>query len=124
MSEVLENGHTIKDHFMSNELYDHLKRIAQITLPALGTLYFALAQYWNWPNSEQVVGTIMAVDAFLGILLGYSSRKYEQSGAKYDGDIEVARLEDGTKQFQLNLNGDPNELDNQKQVVFKIKPTS
>jgi hypothetical protein len=122
MSEVLENGHTVKDHFLSNEMYDHLKRLAQITIPALGTLYFALAQYWQWPNSEQVVGSIMAVDAFLGILLGYSSRKYEQSGAKYDGDMEVYQLEDGRKSYQLSLNDGPEGLDTQKQVVFKVKP--
>lgn len=122
MSEILENSHTVRDHFMSNAVYDHLKRIAQISLPAIGTLYFALAQYWNWQNSEQILGSIMAVDAFLGILLGYSTVKYNKSDAKYDGQIEVAQLENGTKRFQLNLNSDPNNLDRQSEVVFKIKP--
>ena len=61
---------------MSNKVYDILKFIAQILLPALGTLYFALASIWGLPYGEQIVGTITAVDAFLGALLGISTRKY------------------------------------------------
>lgn len=63
---------------MSNRTYDVLKFIAQIFLPALGTLYFALASIWNLPYGEQVVGTITAVDAFLGALLGISTKKYNE----------------------------------------------
>lgn len=63
---------------MSNKTYDVLKSIAQIFLPALGTLYFALASIWNLPYGEQVVGTISAVDAFLGALLGISTKKYNE----------------------------------------------
>lgn len=61
---------------MSDKLYDTLKWIAQIALPALGTLYFALAATWGLPYGEQVVGTITAIDTFLGALLGISSAKY------------------------------------------------
>lgn len=63
---------------MSNKTYDVLKFIAQIVLPALGTLYFALAGIWGLPYGEQIVGTITAVDAFLGALLKWSSWKYEK----------------------------------------------
>ena len=62
---------------MSNKTYDVLKWIAQIFLPAVGTLYFALASVWGLPYSEQIVGTITAVDTFLGVLLGISSAKYK-----------------------------------------------
>lgn len=61
---------------MKNSTYDILKWIAQLLLPALGTLYFALAQIWGWPYGEQVVGTITAVDAFLGVILGISTYNY------------------------------------------------
>lgn len=61
---------------MTNKMYDILKFIAQILLPALGTLYFALASIWGLPYGEQIVGTITAVDAFLGALLGLSSKRY------------------------------------------------
>lgn len=58
---------------MSNKTYDVLKYIAQIVLPALGTLYFALASIWGFPYAEQVVGTITALDTFLGVILKVSS---------------------------------------------------
>lgn len=61
---------------MSNKTYDVLKKIAQIWLPALGTLYFALASIWGLPYAEQIVGTITAVDTFLGIVLGISTENY------------------------------------------------
>ena len=64
---------------MSNKVYDALKYVAQIVLPALATLYFALAQIWGLPYGEQVVGTITAVDAFLGALLRLTTIKYEKS---------------------------------------------
>ena len=62
---------------LSNKTYDILKWIAQILLPALGTLYFALASIWGFPYAEQIVGTITAVDTFLGVLLGLSSKNYK-----------------------------------------------
>lgn len=61
---------------MSNKNYDILKYIAQILLPALGTLYFGLAQIWHLPYAEEVVGTITVLDTFLGVLLKISSDKY------------------------------------------------
>lgn len=66
---------------MSNKTYDILKWIAQILLPAIGTLYFAIAQIWGLPYSEQIVGTITALDAFLGAVLGVSTKAYmEEQG--------------------------------------------
>lgn len=61
---------------MSNKTYDVLKFFAQIVLPAIGTLYFALASIWGFPYGEQIVGTITAVDAFLGAILGISTARY------------------------------------------------
>lgn len=61
---------------MSNKTYDVLKYIAQIVLPALGTLYFALANIWGFPYGEEVVGTITAIDTFMGVLLKISSNQY------------------------------------------------
>ena len=61
---------------MSNRVYDVLKYIAMILLPALGTLYFALAKIWGFPYATEIVGTISAVDAFLGALLQISTNQY------------------------------------------------
>lgn len=71
---------------MSNKVYDVLKFIAQILLPALGTLYFALAKIWGFPYAAEIVGTISAVDAFLGALLGIST-------AKYNAEVQAAETQ-------------------------------
>ena len=63
---------------MSNKTYDILKFIAMILLPALGALYFALEGIWNLPYGEEIVGTITAIDTFLGALLGISNAKYKK----------------------------------------------
>lgn len=67
---------------MSNRLYDCLKYIAQIALPAIGALYFALSQIWGLPYGEEVVGTITALDCFLGALLGISTAIYNKGADK------------------------------------------
>lgn len=67
---------------MRNETYDLLKWIAMYLLPAFGTLYFALAGIWGFPYGEQIVGTITAVDTFLGVILGISTNTYNKTGEK------------------------------------------
>lgn len=64
---------------MSNKVYDVLKWIAMVALPAAATLYFALAGIWGWSYGEQVVGTITAIDTFLGVVLGISSVQYKKA---------------------------------------------
>jgi hypothetical protein len=68
---------------MSNKMYDVLKWIAQLFLPAAATLYFALANIWGLPYGEEIVGTITAVDAFLGVILGISSKVYYDDLSNY-----------------------------------------
>lgn len=63
---------------MKNRTYDAWKFIAQVLLPAAGTLYFALSGIWGMPYGEQIVGTITAIDAFLGAILKISTAKYEE----------------------------------------------
>lgn len=63
---------------LKNSTYDILKWIAQYLLPAAGTLYFALASIWGLPYGEQIVGTITAIDTFLGVLLGVSTINFNK----------------------------------------------
>lgn len=67
---------------LPNKIYDILKFFAQIVLPAISTLYLALAGIWNLPFGEQISGTIMAIDTFLGVLLGISSANYNKNNNK------------------------------------------
>lgn len=68
---------------LDNKTYDVLKWVAQIFLPALGTLYFALSKIWGLPFGEEIVGTIVALDTFLGALLGISTEKYKREQELY-----------------------------------------
>ena len=117
--------HEAKDDsksYFSSGLYDSLKFLAQIVLPALGTLYFALAGIWGLPSATQVIGSITAVDAFLGVVLGISSSSYEKSGAKYDGSMVVKNDPDEGKQvvsFVTNTE-DPRDILGKKEVTFKV----
>ena len=64
---------------MNNKVYDVLKYIAQIALPAVGVAYFGLSQLWGFPFGEEVVGTITIADTFLGTLLGISTMNYNKT---------------------------------------------
>ena len=67
---------------MSNKMYDALKWIAMILLPAIGALYFTLASIWGLPYAEQIVGTITGIDTFLGVILGISTSQYNKSSMR------------------------------------------
>lgn len=104
---------------MTNKTYDILKFIAQIVLPGLGTLYFALAGIWGFPYGEQIVGTIAAIDAFLGAILGISSAKYYNSGRDVAGTVTIDP-ENETADFNFSdiLAGD---IENLKQVKVNVE---
>ena len=63
---------------MSNKVYDTLKVIAEVVMPALGTLYFALSGIWGLPFGEEIIGTITAIDACLGAFLEYQRAQYNK----------------------------------------------
>lgn len=70
----------------NDKSYNLIKWIAQLVLPAAGTLYFALSQIWGFPYGEEIVGTITAIDVFLGALIGISTVQYNKSMS--DGKTE------------------------------------
>lgn len=99
----------------NDKTYGFLKWIALYFLPALGTLYFALARVWGLPYGEEVVGTISAIDAFLGVILGISTHNYEGDG------VLTVNADDPEKDiYNLELNIPVEELPNRKTIVFKV----
>lgn len=68
---------------MNDKIYDFLVFLAQIILPATATLYSALAIIWGFPFGEQIVGTISAIDIFLGSLLKIQNKSYRK---RVDGE--------------------------------------
>ena len=106
---------------MGSKLYDKLKFVALILLPAVGTLYFTLGNTWNWPHVEQVLGTITAVDTFLGAIIGISSASFNNSDAKYDGAAVVTHKPKGGKLVSLELKEDPEDIEKRESLLFKIR---
>ena len=66
---------------MSNKTYDLLCWITRIVIPAIGTLYFALSKIWGFPYAAEIVGTLTAIDTFLGVILGISDAHYDAAKA-------------------------------------------
>lgn len=107
----------------NKKMYDVTKNFAQVVLPALGTLYFAIAQVWGLGHEEQIIGTIVAVDTFLGVVLHLSSTAYANSNERFDGTIDVTETED-KKTFLLNVDSDLDDLDKRESVVLKVQKKS
>jgi hypothetical protein len=99
----------------SNKVYDQLKFLAQIVLPALAVFYISLAPLWDMPKQEEVAGTIMAIDFLLGTVLGLSKKQYDNSDEKFDGTMLV-----GPGKNTLVLNERVENLEDKKELVFKV----
>jgi hypothetical protein len=99
-----------------------MKKSATIILPALATLYFALAQLWNFPEPEKVVASITALNTFVGVLVQISKKSYYASGEQYAGEIQVQDVGD-KRVASLVIDGDPEDILSMKEATFKISDT-
>ena len=75
---------------------------------------------WDLPKPQEVSGTILAVDLFLGTVLGISQVKFNNSDEKFDGKFNVNRSGDGTGTVNLNLTSHPEELAAKKEGVLRV----
>lgn len=107
---------------MSQKTYANLKFLALVLLPALSTLYFTLGSVWGLPAVTQVIGTIAAIDTFLGVILGISTKAYNNSDARFGGTINITQKEGGGLLYSLDLNHPVEDLDSKGEVTFKVAP--
>ena len=105
---------------LSSDAYDIIKVITQYWLPAAGTLYFTLAQIWDLPYAEQVVGTITALVLFLGILLGYSKHYYDLSAERYDGNLVVDTSNPEKDTYKFDFKTPLEDIEGKKEITLKI----
>lgn len=101
---------------LNDNIYNMLKWIAQIVLPAMGTLYFGLASIWGFPYGEQIVGTITVIDAFLGAILGISSVKYAG-----DGTLHIDTSAPDKDSYHLDFDTALDDIPKKKNVMLKVK---
>lgn len=103
---------------ITGKMYDYLKWLAQVVLPGVGAAYFALAGLWGLPAAEEVAGTILVVDTFLGVLLGLSQVSY---GKQVGGGVaHVIPKQGGGITYSLVLDGDPSDIADMKEVRFRV----
>lgn len=116
MSEV-----TTGKPLLTNRSYDLVKDAVQIGFPALIVLYSTLASIWQWDNSASIVASMGAVGLFLGVLVKIAAKRYETSGAKYDGYVTVIdNPEEERSDVKFSTTTDPYDLARQKEVVYKV----
>lgn len=65
---------------MKNEVYDVLKWVAMLLLPALATLVATVGSIWGLPYADQISQTIVAANAALAMVLGISTINYKAGG--------------------------------------------
>lgn len=104
---------------LSDQLYKALKFAALIVLPAFGTLYFGIAGIWHLPYADEVVGTVVCLETFFGIVLGISKRSYDKSEAKFDGALNVS----GTAEDPYSFTFDTSlpDLASKDEIALKVK---
>ena len=71
---------------ISGKVYEVLKWLTLIAIPAASVLYAALAAVWEWGYAEEVTTTAAAICTFLGAILGISTAAYRKEQEDEHGD--------------------------------------
>jgi hypothetical protein len=107
--------------WISNRVYDALKNITQLWLPAFGTLYLTLATQWDLQKPEAVAASCLALATFFGIVLRVSNNSYVSKGLGQVGAIVVTQPTPDSLSYSLELDGDPADLKDMDQVTFRVQ---
>lgn len=109
---------------LNNKVYDTLKWITMILLPAISAAYFSLSAVLDLPAADKVVGTIAVVITFLGALLGISTQSYNNSDAKFDGMMHVDTSDPQKDLFTFELYEAPEGFPEKDTLTFKVSKDS
>lgn len=104
----------------SNKVYNVLKYVTQIVLPAIGTFYFALASIWGFPHGEEVVGTLTVIITFLGTTLGISTHRYNKNGIGSDGAIVIDQGDDVSGNAYVQFDKELSDIRGKNEIVLKV----
>lgn len=106
--------------YLNNKVYDILKWIALVVLPATGTFYFALSKVWPLPYGEEIVATLSAITTFIGAILQVSSSNYPG-----DGIIEIDReTQENADTLRIHIDTPVDTMTNKKTVTLKVQPNA
>lgn len=102
---------------ISNKTYDVIKWIVTIVLPAIITLYSALASIWGFPYAEQIVPTLAAIEVFLGVIMGISTHNYNKT---CDGMLHVDMSDEAKDNYLFEVD-DLDGITDKDRITLKIK---
>lgn len=129
-TEVRKNPH------VSNKTYDAMKPVVGIYLPALSALYFVLANIWGLPAAEEVIGTIAAINTFLGAVLGISAVNHNKVVGKHNaarredlennavGTFMVNHTDPNAETISVEFDENPLELGDLNEVRLRVRNDS
>jgi hypothetical protein len=101
--------------------YDFLKTLAQIWIPGFATLYFTIAEIWHLPYGAEVVGTLTAIDTFLGVILRISTGKYVPPS---DGQLIIDESDPNKGRLVFNLETPLDEIPDKDHVRLNVYPAT
>lgn len=107
---------------MTDGTYDLSKKLVQIWLPAIGSLYFGLGNIWGFPEIENVLGSITVITVFLGTVLNVSHNRYKESDDAVDGNVLVHKNEDRTvATLEFHKDDAQTVLTNNQVIKFRVQ---
>ena len=113
-----------KTNLLSNRLYDVLKWVTMIGLPAIGTALLAISEIWNVEYGPEVAETINVIILMFGTMVGVSTAQYNRKKAmeKPEGGVlEVGTDGTDVTLHKLEIDMSPEEIASRDEVVFRIR---
>lgn len=111
---------------LSDKMYNRLKWITLVVLPASGALYFGLSQLWGLPKGNEVVGSLAVIATFLGALIGVATKAYNKLPEDVDGYLGANGIDEdtGRPNLSMTLNKLPEDLLIKDTVKLRVDPNS
>ncbi len=105
---------------MSNKVYNTIKWVTMIVLPAAGAFYFTLAQIWSLPAAEEVLGTLAALTTLLGALVGVSTSQYNKRHIPTAGTLNIDTSDPEVDKYSMDFSVALNKLPEAKSVTLTV----
>ena len=120
----MEDGLLLRGQIMqlNNKIYDFLKWVVMIFLPALGAFYFGLSQFWDLPYVTEIVGSVSVTSIFLGALIGISSKSYGKNSAGFDGELVVNKDDPEKDVYSFVVYDGVDQLEGKDTLTIKVSP--
>lgn len=109
---------------MSQSVYDRVRWMVEILLPATASLYYGLSMIWGLPGGDNVVGTIALITTFLGLAVGVNRRKFNAVNPAGVGAMVVKVDREGIPTVALELDKTPEELSQLQSIRFDVRRES